>query len=158
MSNSKRDKYGRFEATKFTSVYRQSQLNNVIMPKSHKVMCIKLEINRIPKGMAVHHINRDSLDNSIDNLALMTVTGHNRTHSHKAWNKGITASSNKKWAETVKKQQASREKTFLLKCKESYDLRMSGMMYKDITKKINLNRQSIFRRIKKYEKHLQQNK
>jgi hypothetical protein len=154
MSEKKRDKLGRFKSTKFNSVYRQAQLNNKIMPLSHKVMCMALKINEIPKGFSVHHINKNTLDNSIDNLALLTTTGHNRIHSHVAWNKGITAEQNKKWAEAVKKQQEAREVSYILKCKESYDLRKEGLLYKEMVEKLKLTRAAIFRRIRKYEEYL----
>lgn len=34
----------------------------------------------IPDGYVVHHINKDKMDNRIDNLALMTFKGHSALH------------------------------------------------------------------------------
>lgn len=47
----------------------------------HVVMCSYLGITEMPKGFCIHHINGDRLDNSIDNLALMSQTGHQRLHA-----------------------------------------------------------------------------
>jgi|TARA_R110000744_G_scaffold31384_3_gene73829 hypothetical protein len=35
---------------------------------------------KIPRGMHIHHINGDSSDNSLDNLAAVNVEGHARLH------------------------------------------------------------------------------
>jgi hypothetical protein len=47
------------------------------------------EVGPIPKGMVVHHINGDKLDDRIDNYKLMTnsahVKLHNRSRKAKRW-------------------------------------------------------------------------
>lgn len=46
----------------------------------HKVV-MKLWLGReLVDGECVHHINHDKTDNSIDNLALLTTSGHTRLH------------------------------------------------------------------------------
>lgn len=45
------------------------------------VMCEALGITEIPQGFVVHHIDRNPKNNHIDNLALMTVSGHGKLHS-----------------------------------------------------------------------------
>lgn len=45
------------------------------------VMAEALGIPSIPEGMVVHHIDGDPANNSLDNLALMTPSGHSRCHS-----------------------------------------------------------------------------
>lgn len=45
------------------------------------VMCLALGITEIPKGFAVHHIDGNSKNNSIDNLCLITCSGHGKLHS-----------------------------------------------------------------------------
>jgi hypothetical protein len=48
------------------------------------VMCENLGITELPRGFVVHHINHDRTDNTIDNLALMSVNAHSRIHSLEA--------------------------------------------------------------------------
>jgi hypothetical protein len=46
------------------------------------VMCEKLGLQCIPAGYEVHHIDEDKLNNSIDNLLLMTKSAHIAHHNH----------------------------------------------------------------------------
>lgn len=45
------------------------------------VMCKALGITEIPKGFVVHHIDCNKVNNAIDNLALISVSGHGRQHA-----------------------------------------------------------------------------
>jgi hypothetical protein len=38
------------------------------------------EFGKIPKGLVVHHVDEKKMNDSVDNLALMTRTGHTRLH------------------------------------------------------------------------------
>ena len=44
------------------------------------VMCEHLGLTELPKGYVVHHIDGNKKNNTIDNLALMTVSGHSKLH------------------------------------------------------------------------------
>ena len=44
------------------------------------VMCEALGLTEIPKGFVVHHIDRNTKNNHISNLALMELTAHTRLH------------------------------------------------------------------------------
>lgn len=46
----------------------------------HVIFCQASGITGIPKGFTIHHIDGDKKNNSIDNLALVTMKGHARIH------------------------------------------------------------------------------
>ena len=51
---------------------------------SHSVIvCQALGLTEIPKGFCIHHINGDTRDNNIHNLALVTIQGHGKFHTVK---------------------------------------------------------------------------
>lgn len=54
-------------------------LNSTIRKRLHGYVWEK-EVGPIPKGYHVHHINGDKADNRIDNLSIMTASGHERLH------------------------------------------------------------------------------
>lgn len=45
------------------------------------IMCEALGLTEIPEGFVVHHIDGDTKNNDIDNLSLMTISGHGKLHS-----------------------------------------------------------------------------
>lgn len=47
----------------------------------HVIMCEHLGLTQIPEGFCVHHIDFNKKNNSIDNLALMTISAHGKLHS-----------------------------------------------------------------------------
>lgn len=159
MTKRQRDsKTGRFQTTTDTTLYKTVQFNNQRMSAHAREMCIALNIPRIPKGLIVHHIDENKLNNDINNLSLMTITAHNRIHSHKAWNKGVTANTSKKWKLATIKAQESRDKHYLPILKEYYDLMISGMSIINIGKKFNKSRNTIYSGIKKYEQIINRRK
>lgn len=46
----------------------------------HIVMMKALKLKSIPKGMVVHHIDGDKMNNDLDNLALCTEKAHREIH------------------------------------------------------------------------------
>ena len=54
-------------------------LNSTIRKRLHRYIWEK-EVGKIPKGYHVHHINGNKADNRIDNLSIMTASGHERLH------------------------------------------------------------------------------
>jgi hypothetical protein len=49
------------------------------------VMCAALGLTELPKGMVVHHRDRDKLNNELDNLQLMTRSAHTVLHNTEGW-------------------------------------------------------------------------
>lgn len=54
-------------------------LNSTIRKRLHRYVWEK-EVGTIPKGFHVHHLNGNKADNRIENLAIMTASGHERMH------------------------------------------------------------------------------
>ena len=48
--------------------------------KHHVVICEALGLTEIPRGWHIHHIDENKTNNSLENLALLTVKAHNRIH------------------------------------------------------------------------------
>jgi hypothetical protein len=48
--------------------------------KHSVVMCEALGLSEMPAGMIVHHIDGNPLNNSLDNLQMMTPSAHTRLH------------------------------------------------------------------------------
>ncbi|CAB4241377.1 HNH nuclease [uncultured Caudovirales phage] len=65
----------------------------------HIVVCLSLGLTAIPKGWVVHHCNFITVDNSIDNLVLLTAGDHRRLHSWLAGATTISKESTLKWVE-----------------------------------------------------------
>lgn len=54
-------------------------LNSTIRKRLHRYVWEK-EVGTIPKGCHIHHVNGNKADNRIENLAIMTASGHERMH------------------------------------------------------------------------------
>ena len=145
--NSIRDpKTGRFQATTDSTRYRNVQFNNQRMSEHAREVCIALNIPRIPKGFIVHHIDENTRNNNIDNLAVMSITAHNRIHAHEPWNKGISPTK-----ETLFKQRVSTDKHYLKKFEETYKLKESGKTSKEIAKQLGICIATVNIRIQRYK-------
>jgi len=150
--NSLRDeKTGRFQTTTDTTRYKMIQFNGKRMSEHARAMCIALNIPLIPKGFIIHHLDENKRNNDINNLALITITAHNRIHSHEAWNKGMDKGINKKWDNALIKIRKAREAFYLLKFKETYELVKSGKTQKEIAEIQGITRGAVGLRIKKYK-------
>ena len=139
-----------------STTYKSVQFNGKRMPEHQRVWCLILNIPEIPKGFIVHHLNENKRDNDIHNLALISITAHNRIHSHEPWNKGATTKNNKKWSETVEKIQAKRRETFDKRNGERnakiIGLIKDGKSIVEVSKILKLNRNTIYATINKFNK------
>lgn len=67
----------------------------------HEVVCINLGISEIPRGWQVHHCDKNPLNNSFDNLVLLTMKDHMVLHNRVLTGATtISKESTLKWVET----------------------------------------------------------
>lgn len=149
-----RNKKGQFIKTTGNTKYKKVQYRGRVMQEHQRVFCIILGLDFIPKGLIIHHIDKDKMNNDIDNLSLMTITAHNRIHSHKPWNKGIKASENKKWREILQKALKTRSHGYVTKKgEEVYKLKSEGLSFRQIAKKLAIHRTTASHRYYAYKSY-----
>lgn len=149
-----RDSMGRFKGEGGRTLYKKVQYGGHLMQEHQRCFCIALDISKIPKGFVVHHLNGKKMDNDINNLCLMTITAHNRIHSHVAWNKGLTTKESEKWNKTIQKAVATRKGNYLaIKGKEVYTLKREGKSTREIAKALGITRATVAHRLKMYLEH-----
>lgn len=146
------EKTGRFQTTTNTTKYKMVQFNHQRMSEHARTMCISLNIPKIPKGFIIHHIDENKRNNNIDNLSLITITAHNRIHSHEAWNKGMNKGKNKKWDNALNKIRLTREKFYKIKNKETFELYNTGKTQQEVADLLGITRTTVSLRLKNYGK------
>lgn len=129
--------------------YKQSNINGIRVGEHVRVMCKELGIKSLPKTLLVHHLDGDKHNNNINNLAVMNYFAHNKIHSHKPWNKGLTTK-DKKWFAVIQKIHKTRNENFKPLFEETYKMFKSGMTVIEIAKHYNKNRETIYNRLRKY--------
>lgn len=150
----KRNVRGEFVKTNNGQRYKNVQFNGQRMGEHKRIMVIALGLENLPKEFIVHHLDKDPKNNDINNLAIMTMTAHNRIHSHRAWNKDIRAKTNKKWANTVEKIQRFRRITYMKRWKLAYELRLAGKTFIEIGRMLNITRETAARQYNHYKNNL----
>ena len=68
---------------------KYKRFNKKLVLKSHYVFCSYYRIERIPLGFVIHHKDGNSLNDSIDNLIMMTDKAHKKFHNKLSKNKLI---------------------------------------------------------------------
>lgn len=66
----------------------------------HIVICEQLGLTEVSKGWCVHHCDFNPLNNSFDNLVLLTMGDHQRLHSYLKGVTTISKESTLEWVET----------------------------------------------------------
>lgn len=124
------------------------------MARYERVFCILLGVDKLPKELMVHHIDGNTLNDNIDNLALITYTAHNRLHApdRKVWNDGLTTETSEKWRKTMEKAQRNRAKTFLKRFEKTQKLREDGLKLREIADKLGISRRQVSERLVRYQK------
>ena len=104
---------------------------------------------KIPKGLIVHHIDKNKINDDINNLSLMTVTAHNRLHSpdREIWNKGMTIKTSKKWSNAIKKRMQTHNKNHQKTLDRTWNLYLSGMTAREISVEENISRRQVYDRV-----------
>jgi predicted transcriptional regulator len=144
-------KKGQFQKSTNSTKYKMVEYMGKRTSEHCRNLCVLLGIESIPKGFVVHHIDKNTHNNDIDNLSLMTITAHNRIHSHKPWNAGLTAESSEKLREMLGKAIASRKGHYVaIKGKEAFELKKQGITNVEIGKMLGISRESVANRIKAY--------
>lgn len=152
-----RNNKGQFLKTTDSTIYQNCQYKNKRMPRHVKNFCITLGIDKMPDGLVVHHLDGNTKNNNIDNLAVVTITAHNRIHSHKPWNAGLKAGTNKKWDDALIKAQEKRFETYLPKFKEAFELQLKNKTLKEIAFIQGTSRRQASERIKRYKEYINTN-
>lgn len=79
---------GSFVSAGYRYVYRKTHPNSTKegYVKEHRVVAEKYLGRFLKKDEVVHHMNKDTLDNRIDNLEVMTQSNHMKMHVQ-GWNR-----------------------------------------------------------------------
>lgn len=147
----KRNKKGQFVYTTGKGRYKRKNINGYNIQYSRYVW--EKHNGEIPKGMLIHHIDEDKMNNDIKNLQMMTYKEHNLLHAKdkKVWNEGLTAKTNNKLKNIIDKAQASRMKTMKKRFIETYKLRKSGLKLKQIANILNISSRQVSERLRRFK-------
>ena len=145
----KRNKKGQFIYTTGEGRYKRKIVNGKSLQYSRYIW--EERFGKIPNGMIIHHIDKNRMNNNINNLALLTYKAHNLLHSkdRRTWNKGLTTKNNKKMAIIIKKRNTVKLETMKKKCKETWKLKQSGLKLKEIAKRLDISRRQVSERLRR---------
>ena len=147
----KRDKNGQFIFTTGSTKYKKKQHKGRPIDKHRLVFYKELGLDFIERRFVVHHIDENKKNNNIDNLALMTITAHNRLHAHPSWNKGLTVAKDKRMKKLMEKAVGERLKNYLPKLKETSRLKQEGKTISEIAIIQKICSRQVHTRLKRYK-------
>jgi len=96
--------------------------------------------------MCIHHKDHNKKNNCVDNLVQITYLEHNNIHAHPAWNKGISWS-----VDHIKKIKKIRALKAKENFRETFVLKEKGYSCIEIANLLNLNRRTVYDRLKRYK-------
>jgi len=142
----KRDKKGKFVFTNGGGNYKRKQKNGKNCMYSRLVW--EEYFGEIPKGLLIHHIDKNKMNNDINNLALLTSVEHNLLHAkdRPIWNKGLTTKTNKKWNSTIEKRDKIKRSRYNKKLNETWNLYCEGYSATEIAKKLGICTRQVYTR------------
>ena len=149
----KRNKKGQFVKTTGSTKRKKVQYKGNNMHRYQRVFCKVLGIDELPRELMVHHIDEDTLNDDINNLALMTFTAHNRLHAkdRKVWNKGLTTESSEKLKKTIEKAVETRTKQKFEEFELTHKLREKGLTLQEVADRLDISRRQVSGRLNRYE-------
>ena len=139
-----------------TLQYQRVVFNGKMMSEQRAVWIINN--GEIPKGYEIHHINKDTMDNRIENLQCLSKEDHFNLHKkiggvgcfeHKAWNKGRN---NPK--EMVENARLARIKHYLPLFIRTYIMYKNGVNVVTIAKHLNITNTGVYGRLKSFRKYI----
>ena len=152
-----RNEFGRFVTTTGTTRYKSMLFKGHRIQKHNYVW--NQHFGQVPPGFIVHHINGNSLDNRINNLAALDITMHNRIHAHVPWNKGIKAPKISKGKmghivtnSQIKKVKKTWKNKYIKSMKKIHEMCLEGIKHIDIAKQLNLPKDQVSYRHSKYRR------
>lgn len=153
-----RDKFGRFIEINGNTKYKIKQINGKHKGE-HVLVWEKHNKKTVPAGFVIHHIDRNTKNNNIENLKCLTYLEHNGLHAHPAWNKGIKAPqiSHAKMGHCVSIKQINKVKTtwfnkYLNSNIKIWELKDNNYSIRNIAKKLNLTVDQVNNRWKGFNK------
>ena len=147
----KRNKKGQFIYTNGKGRYKRKIVNGSNIQYSRYVWA--KHNGEILKGILIHHIDGNKMNNNIKNLQMMTSKEHNLLHAkdRKVWNKGLTIKTNDKLKNIIDKAQVNRMETMKKRFIETYKLRMSGLKLQQIADILKISRRQVSERLKRFK-------
>lgn len=146
----KRNEKGQFVYTTGMGRYKVVQRNSERIAVHRLVW--EQHNGAIPHGYIIHHINRNKLDNRIENLACVTYKEHNMLHAkdRRIWNTGLTTETSEKWKNTLAKALRVRHEQIFEKCKLVKELRKT-MSAREIAKKVGICTRQVHTLLHRYD-------